>query len=132
MTLTPLLEADWVIQLHTYAAMAAFAIGCVQLAGPKGTGVHRLRGWIWVGLMTVVAATGFGIHELQMFGIWSPIHILSIVVLVTLPYAVLAARRHDVKAHRSATLQLFFLALIGAGAFTFLPGRIMHAVAFGG
>ena len=60
----------------------------------------------------------------------SPIHLLSILVLATLPLAVLHARRHDVAQHRMAMLMLFTGALVIAGGFTFLPGRIMHAVVF--
>jgi uncharacterized membrane protein len=45
--------------------------------------------------------------------------------------AVLAARRHNVQRHRTTMLWLFAGALIIAGLFTFMPGRIMHAVVFG-
>jgi uncharacterized membrane protein len=41
--------------------MAAFALGLVQFAAPKGTLPHRTVGWIWVGLMAIVAAwSGLG------------------------------------------------------------------------
>jgi uncharacterized membrane protein len=36
-----------------------------------------------------------------------------------------------VKQHRSAMISLYLFALIGAGVFTLLPGRIMHEVVFG-
>ena len=45
--------------------------------------------------------------------------------------AVLHARRHNVSGHRKAMTSIFFGALVVAGLFTFLPGRIMHAVVFG-
>jgi uncharacterized membrane protein len=70
------------------------------------------------------------IHKIRLWGPWSPIHLLSILVLVTLPLAVLHARRHDTAQHRVAMLMLFTGALVIAGGFTFLPGRIMHAVVF--
>jgi uncharacterized membrane protein len=63
-------------------------------------------------------------------GLWSPIHLLSILVLATLPLAVMHARRHDVPQHRTAMLMLFTGVLVIAGGFTFLPGRIMRAVVF--
>jgi uncharacterized membrane protein len=66
-----------------------------------------------------------------MWGSWSPIHLLSIYVLIMVPIAVLAARRHVVERHRRHMLGLFLGALVIAGAFTFWPGRIMHAVVFG-
>jgi uncharacterized membrane protein len=41
------------------------------------------------------------------------------------------ARRHQVDRHRSAMTKIFVGALVIAGLFTLLPGRIMHAVVFG-
>ena len=131
MTLAPLLDAPAVIQIHAFAAIAAFAIGVVQLAAPKGTIPHRLIGWSWAMLMLTVAISSLFIHTIRLWGPWSPIHLLSILVLVTLPLAVRHARRHDVRRHRNAMTALFIGALVIAGVFTFLPGRIMHAVAFG-
>src|SRR6202045_1590940 len=100
MTLAPLLAAPAVIQWHAFAALGAFALGAVQLAAPKGTIPHRVFGWIWATLLFVVAVSSFFIHEIRLWGPWSPIHLLSILVLVTLPLAVLHARRHDVRQHR--------------------------------
>jgi uncharacterized membrane protein len=131
MTLTPLLNAPSVIQIHAFAAMAVFAIGLVQLTAPKGTIPHRLIGWSWVLLMLTVAISSFFIHIIRLWGAWSPIHLLSILVLVSLPLAVFHARRHEVRRHRNAMTTLFMGALVIAGILTFLPGRIMHAVAFG-
>jgi uncharacterized membrane protein len=130
-SLSPLLDAAPAIQLHAFAAIAAFALGLVQLAAPKGTLPHRTIGWIWVVLMVVVSVSAFWIHELRMWGPWSPIHLLAIFTLAMLPLAVLHARRHNVARHRTAMLSIFTGALVVAGLFTFLPGRIMHAVVFG-
>jgi uncharacterized membrane protein len=132
MTLAPLLEADPVIRLHAFAAMAAFALGVVQLSAPKGTLPHRTLGWMFVVLMATIAVSSFWIHQLRIVGPFSPIHLLSIFTLAVLPLAVLAARHHDVARHRRAMLGLFLGALVVAGLFTLLPGRIMHAVVFGG
>jgi uncharacterized membrane protein len=131
MTWQPLLSATPAIQVHAFAAMSAFALGLVQLVAPKGTLPHRTVGWIWVGLMTAVCATSFWIHDLRVWGPWSPIHLLSIFTLAMLPVAILHARRHRVLQHRNAMMAMFAGALVIAGLFTFLPGRIMHAVAFG-
>jgi uncharacterized membrane protein len=132
MSLAPLLDASLAIQIHAFAAIAAFALGIVQLAAPKGTLPHRTLGWVWVGLMTIVAVSAFWIHEIRLWGIWSPIHILSIVTLIGLPYAVWSAPRLNVIGHKSAMISLFAGALVIAGAFTFLPDRIMYEVVFGG
>ena len=131
MSLAPLLNASPTIQLHAFAAMAAFALGVVQLSAPKGTLPHRTIGWIWVSLMLVVSISAFFIHTIRLWGPWSPIHLLAIFTLIMLPLAVLPARRHDVARHKWAMISIFTGALVIAGAFTLLPGRIMHAVVFG-
>ena len=131
MTLAPLLAAPAVIQAHACAAIAAFALGAVQLSAPKGTIPHRLFGWIWAGLILAVVVSSFFIHTIRLWGPWSPIHLLSLFTLIMLPLAVLRARRHQVEKHRKAMIALFIGALLIAGGFTLLPGRIMHAVVFG-
>ncbi|MDH7794668.1 MULTISPECIES: DUF2306 domain-containing protein [unclassified Beijerinckia] len=132
MSLAPLLAAPLAIQIHAFAAMAAFALGVVQFAASKGTLPHRTFGWIWVGLMLAVALSSFWIHELRLFGPWSPIHFLSIFTLVTLPLAVYAAHKHKVRVHQRAMIGLFVGALVIAGLFTFIPGRLMARVVLGG
>jgi uncharacterized membrane protein len=132
MSLAPLLDAAPAIRLHAFAAMTAFALGIVQLSAPKGTLPHRTIGWIWVTLMAVVSLSSFWIHQLRLWGPWSPIHLLSIFTLAVLPWAVWAAHRHAVDRHRRAMTGLFFGALVIAGLFTLMPGRIMHKVVFGG
>jgi uncharacterized membrane protein len=132
MTLAPLLNADPIIQVHAFAAMTAFALGVVQLAAPKGTTRHRAMGWMWGLLLATIAISSFWIHTIRMFGPFSPIHLLSIFTLVMLPLAVLAARRHRVPQHRNAMIAIFVGALVIAGIFTLVPGRIMHDVVFGG
>ena len=131
MSFAPLWQANPAIQVHALAAMAAFAIGLVQLSAPKGTPAHRAIGWVWVLLMLGVAVSAFFIHTIRLWGPWSPIHLLAIFTLVTLPIAVLHARRQRVAQHRLAMIFIFLGALVIAGIFTFYPGRIMHAVLFG-
>src|SRR6476646_6688189 len=78
--------------------MAAFALGVVQLSAPKVTLPHRAIGWFWVVLMLVISISAFWIHELRLWGPWSPIHLLAIFTLAILPVGVLHARRHHVAA----------------------------------
>jgi uncharacterized membrane protein len=130
-SLAPLLDAAPQIPLHAFAAMAAFGLGLIQFAAPKGTLPHRTVGWIWVALMAVVAASSFWIHQIRLVGPFSPIHLLSIFTLVMLPLGVWYAHRHQVADHRRVMVLTFTGALVIAGLFTLLPGRIMHAVVFG-
>jgi uncharacterized membrane protein len=131
MSLSPLLNAAPAIPLHGFDAMTAFVLGAVQLAAPKGTLPHRTLGWIWVAVMAIVAGSSFWIHQIRLVGPWSPIHLLSIFTLVMLPLGVWMAHRHRVADHRRIMILMFSGALVIAGLFTLLPGRIMHAVVFG-
>ena len=103
----------------------------VQLSAPKGTLPHRAIGWLWVVLMLVISISAFWINELRLWGPWSPIHLLAIFTLAMLPVGVLYARRHHVARHRFVMISIFCGALVIAGLFTFVPGRIMHAVIVG-
>jgi uncharacterized membrane protein len=130
-SLDPLLAAPGVFQIHAFAAMAAFLLGIVQFVGPKGTIPHRTIGLIWVLLMLTVAISSFWIHEIRLVGPWSPIHLLSIFTLIMLPLGVWYAHTHRVTGHKMTMISIFIGALVIAGLFTLLPGRIMNAVTFG-
>jgi len=131
MNLAPLLDATPPIPLHAVAAMSAFVLGVVQLAAPKGTLPHRTIGWIWVCLIVSVAVSSFWIHQNRLIGPWSPIHGLSIFTLLIVPVGVWMAHRHRVADHRRIMIFTFSGALVIAGLFTLVPGRIMHTVVFG-
>ncbi|WP_018717040.1 DUF2306 domain-containing protein [Arhodomonas aquaeolei] len=132
MHLQPLLAAPAVIQVHVAAAVLALALGIAQFTLRRGGTRHRRVGRIWVALMAVTAISSLFIHELRVWGDWSPIHVLSLVTLATLVQAVRAVRAGHVRAHRAAMVSLFAFALIGAGAFTLVPGRLLHAVFIAG
>ena len=132
MSLAPLLNASPAIQLHAFTAITAFVLGLVQLLGAKGTGRHRALGYLWVALMLVIAISSFWIHGMRQLGPFSLIHLLSIMVLVMLPAGVFFARIHRVRGHKRTMLGLFAGALVIAGLFTFVPGRLMPQVVFGG
>jgi uncharacterized membrane protein len=131
LTMAPLAGSSFAIQLHAAAAVGALLIGAWQMFGRKGTVPHRLLGWLWVGLMAIVAVSSFWISEIKTFGRFSAIHLLSIGVLIQLPIAVYAARVHKISLHKNFMTGLFVFALVITGLFTLLPGRIMHRVIFG-
>ena len=131
MTLTPLLVASPVIQLHVAAALAALVLTPVQLWRRKGTGQHRWVGYGWIGAMAVAALTSFFIHSIKLVSLFSPVHLLSLLTLWTLPRIIRAARAGQVPQHKRRVLILVWAALVGAGLFSLAPGRLMHQVAFG-
>lgn len=131
MSLTPLFEAHPIVQLHAYAATLAFLLGGFVLFRRKGDTTHKRLGMSWVSLMVVVCITSFFIWELRVFGLFSPIHLLSIGTLFSLWQAVRYARQRQTKAHMRTMQILYLLALVITGWFTFMPGRIMNRVVFG-
>lgn len=132
MALGPLLAAPPLIQLHVAVAATAVVLGAYQLLAVKGTTNHRRRGWIWVVLMALVAGTSLMmVSNWPLIGPFGPIHALSAFALLTLPIAVLHARRHRVARHRFTMLALYFGGLVVTGLFTLFPGRLMYHVVFG-
>lgn len=120
-----------VIQIHTYAAILALFLGVILLSMRKGSRLHKKSGKIWVLLMVVVAVSSFWINGIKMVGPFSPIHILSVLTLWAVFEGVRHIRAGRVNAHKRSMQQLFFLALVGAGFFTLIPGRLMYNVFFG-
>lgn len=133
MNLAPLLNAVPPIPLHAFAAMAALLLGIIQFIAPKGTLPHRTLGWVWVMLMVIISVSSFWIHgnSWRLWRSWSPIHLLSIFTPLMLVLGVAYARTRNVRGHRITMISIFIGALVIAGAFTFVPGRIMHKVVFG-
>lgn len=123
----PFFAAPALVRFHVAAAIVALAAGIAVLALRKGTQWHRRLGWVFVAGMALTALSSAFITSNGRF---SAIHLLTVLTLVSLPYAVLMRRRGDIAAHRKAMLGLF-IGLAAAGAFTLLPGRLMHDVAFG-
>lgn len=112
---------------HTVAATSALLVGAVLLFRRKGDFSHRLMGWVWVGLMVLVALASFGI---QRNG-YSWIHALSIFALVMLVVGVLHARRHRVPHHEKTMKGIYLGALVVTGLFTLLPSRLIGSAIFG-
>ncbi len=119
-----------VIQIHLLTALAAFVIATIQIFGPKGTGLHRVLGWSWVVLMFTVAFSSLFIRLINN-GAFSFIHILSGLTLFALPVLVYAARTKNINLHKRTATNLYIGALLVAGLFTFLPGRLMWKMFFG-
>jgi len=115
MSFTPL------ILIHLVTAVGALVFGGITFATRKGTPLHKTMGRIWVVLMIVTALVSFGI---QKHGHFSPIHILSVVTLVSVSASVFAAMHGRVSAHRRGMTGAY-IGLALAGAFTLLPGRLL-------
>ena len=139
MSLQPLLEAPWVIQIHAFGAMAAFFLGVVQFTAPKGTLPHKTLGFVWVVIMAVIATSSIFIRPSLYPGLpitqwFSFIHLFTVLTFFGVFQGAYFLLRGGtmLKHHAKPFRGIFIGGLIIAGAFAFLPGRIMHQVVFGG
>jgi len=136
MTLAPLLHAPLPVQIHVATVLPAFAIGTYQIfLSRKGAPFHRALGYTYLGLMTLTAIAALFVQSLMprgpFFG-FSPIHLLVPIVFWGVYSAIAGARMHNVRMHRRAMIAVYVGAILIAGSLTLLPGRVMHAVLFGG
>lgn len=123
----PTVHGLWLI-LHLGTVIPAVPLGAYVLLRPKGDARHKRLGRIWAGLMLATALSSFGLTGLT--GSYSPIHLLSILVLVTLPRAIWDVRRGRLAGHRR-TMSILYASLLVAGFFTLLPGRLFGIWLFG-
>lgn len=128
---TPILDAPLAVQAHAAAALLATALGAVQFVAPKGVRGHRLRGRVYVVLIVAMAASSLFIHEIRLWGPWSPLHALSVLTLVTLPFWIVVARQGYARLHAVGMIVLFAGGLMVAGSLAFAPGRRLGALIFG-
>jgi len=122
-------EIPALVWLHIATIIVALAITPVMMWRRRGDRWHRRLGYVWCAAMLTTAIISFWIHETN--GGLSFIHIFSVITLVGVPGVVIAARKHDLKSHRSAVRGLVIGALLVAGVFTFPGARIMGRMLFG-
>ena len=116
------------IPVHAIMAIIAVILGGIQLSMKKGGTIHKLLGRVWVGIMMFVAISSFFIHEIKLWGAYSPIHLLSLWTIFILGVGIYYVRVGNIKRHKQTMNTLYFFALIVAGFFTLMPGRVMHQI----
>lgn len=131
---------DWVdlggviMLAHAGVALLASLLTAWMLLSPKGTPLHKVMGRIWSAMLLFIALSsfwlrdGFGAAMGVPFGI-GPIHLLSAITIVAVIGGIVAIRQGKVKQHVSQMVTVCWALLI-AGAFTLLPGRLMQQLAF--
>ncbi|MEW6690774.1 MAG: DUF2306 domain-containing protein [Pseudomonadota bacterium] len=110
------------IWIHLGAALAALVLGGFLFLARKGTPAHRIAGRTWAALMLVTALSTWWIRG---SGAFSWLHLFSIAALAGLAAAVYFAFTHQIERHRRAVTGLYVGALVIAGAFAFLPQRLL-------
>lgn len=119
---------------HLFTVLPCVPLGAYLLIAQKGDTLHRTLGKFYMVLMMVTATITLfmpalvGPQFLSHFG-W--IHLFSLLTFWTVPTALIAAKKHQIKKHQRKMFLLYFGALIIAGGFTLVPGRYLHGLLFG-
>ena len=125
-------NASLAVQIHVVTALVALVLGLIMFSRKKGGRAHRNLGKAWVVVMALVALSSFFIHQLRVWGLFSPIHLLSVFTLASLAWAIFMIRKRNVRAHEMTMKGLFMGGLVVAGALTFSRDLLMHRIFLSG
>ena len=132
MNLDPLYDTLSFVHLSTIGP--AFLIGTYIMLTKKGSGQHRFLGRIYMVLMLFTASvTLFMSAQVgpTLFNHFGFIHLLSVLVLYSVPSAYFAIKAGDVKKHKFRMIALYVGGMLVAGGFTLVPGRFLGDLLFG-
>lgn len=118
------------IKIHLLTALAALALGAVLMTVRKDRTFHRVAGWVWVCLVSVTAGATLFITSLN-HGAWSLLHLFTGWVLLALPVAVIAAKRHQIQRHRKTMMGLFYGGFAINLLVAMMPGRTLWMMFLG-
>jgi len=121
------------VYIHLSTIVPAFLLGTFLLLNRKGTPLHRMLGKLYMVLMGFTALVTLLMQAEvgpRFFGHLGYIHLLSLLVIVTVPKAWLAARRGDTRQHKYSMISLYIGGLLIAGGFALMPGRMLYGWLF--
>ncbi len=118
------------VWIHLTAMTVALGLTPIMLLRKRGDARHRLLGKIWVAAMACAAISSFWLRSINGGG-FSPIHALSVFVIIQTPIIYWSARTHNVKRHRRSVRAMVLGALLVAGFFTFPFDRLLGQWLFG-
>ncbi|MEM9840111.1 MAG: DUF2306 domain-containing protein [Pseudomonadota bacterium] len=133
MDLAPIMAAELPIKLHLATVLPAFVMGTYLIFfSAKGAPRHRAIGFLYLTLMTVTAGTTLFIHEVNPNGFMglSFVHLFIPLTLYGVIAAIVGARTHNVRMHRTSMIALYLGGFFIAGSTAFGPGRLLHGVVF--
>jgi uncharacterized membrane protein len=124
-------QAPLAVKIHMATVIPAFFIGTwLIFFSTKGARIHRGLGVLYLTLMAVTSITALFIHVIDP-GHFSLIHLFVPLTLVGIITTVVALRQGNIARHKRSMVGIYIGALLIAGAFTFLPGRLMYGIFFG-
>ena len=129
----PILNASTQIQIHVAFACVALLVGPLALFRLRRDRIHKIAGYIWIVSILGLAVSSLWIKSEIAF-LWSfgPIHLLSAFATWGVIEGLYHIRTKDMAKHRASMQSVWFGAMGLAGLFTFLPGRVINRMVFGG
>jgi uncharacterized membrane protein len=115
--------------IHLATVLLASILGALLLLKQKGTASHRRVGKYYMMLMIITAVVALfmpakvGPAFLGHFGF---IHLFCVLVLYSVPAAYFAARKGELAKHKYNMMGVYVGGILIAGAFTLMPGRLLH------
>jgi uncharacterized membrane protein len=108
-----LFPLGWV---HLVASLVAIAIGAAVLVRPKGTAVHKARGWIYAAAIIMTSLTALAIYRL---GVFFFAHWFAVAALIVTAAGVAAAhfkipRIGWIHVHLTCMVASFYILIGGA------------------
>ncbi|MCL7764995.1 DUF2306 domain-containing protein [Polaribacter sp. Z014] len=128
------MEYKYLMYSHLITVIPCIFMGAYLLALRKGTPFHKLLGKIYMSLMMITAIITLfmpayvGPQLLNHFGY---IHLFSFLTIYSVPTAIFAVKKGQIKKHKLKMIFLYFGAIVIAGGFTLTPGRFLHTFFFG-
>ena len=119
--------------VHLSTIGPAFIIASYMMLIKKGTAQHKFLGRIYMVLMLFTATvTLFMSAQVgpTLFDHFGFIHLLSVLVLYSVPSAYFAIKAGDVKKHKLNMIGLYIGGMVVAGGFTLVPGRFLGDLIF--
>ena len=119
--------------VHLSTIGPAFIIASYMMLIKKGTAQHKFLGRIYMVLMLFTATvTLFMSAQVgpTLFDHFGFIHLLSVLVLYSVPSAYFAIKAGDVKKHKLNMIGLYIGGMLVAGGFTLVPGRFLGDLIF--
>ena len=119
--------------VHLSTIGPAFIIATYMMLIKKGTAQHKFLGRIYMVLMLFTAmVTLFMSAQVgpTLFDHFGFIHLLSVLVLYSVPSAYFAIKAGDVKKHKLTMIGLYIGGMLVAGGFTLVPGRFLGDLIF--
>ncbi len=119
---------------HLATVVPCIFLGAYLLLFRKGDRIHKLLGKIYMSLMMFTAIASLFLPALvgpQFLGHFGWIHLFSFLTLYSIPTALIAVKKGQIRRHKIKMIMLYVGAIMIAGGFTLSPGRYLHEVFFG-